>query len=167
MRPHKPCARWNPRLFLLAVACCAIAGPALAFDAFITMQDGYFFDSATGKPWVPHGIAYQTWNRPLGVWQTFDQIDYDLDEFVKMGANSVRIDMVWKHIEEDADNQFKWENYDYFVDACEKRGLRIFALIGYQAEMLLQTLVDAGIGQVINRNPIRFLIRKCCKYAFF
>jgi hypothetical protein len=110
-----------------------------AFDGFITMEDGYFVDAATGEPWVPHGIAYQTWNRPLGVWQTYEQIDYDLDEIVKMGGNSVRIDMVWQHIEGDGatsvaegDNNFDWEKYDYFVQACEERGLRIFALIGYQ-----------------------------------
>ncbi len=103
-----------------------------AMPGFIKMKNGYFYDAATGQAWVPHGIAYQTWNRPLGVWQTFDQIDYDLDEMKKMGANSVRIDMVWQHIEENGDNQFKWTNYDYFVGACAKRDIRIFALIGYQ-----------------------------------
>jgi hypothetical protein len=108
------------------------APPVSGMDAFITMQDGYFYDSATEQPWVPHGVAYQTWNRPLGVWQTFEQIDYDLDEMVKMGANSVRIDIVWQHAEEDGPGQFKWENYDYFINACEQRGLRIFALVGYQ-----------------------------------
>ncbi|MDD2236707.1 MAG: beta-galactosidase, partial [Kiritimatiellae bacterium] len=101
-------------------------------DGFIGITNGYFYDQSTGEPWVPHGIAYQTWNRPLGVWQTHDQIDYDLDEMVKMGANSVRIDMVWKHIEEKGDGDYDWSNTDYFVDACEKRGLRIFALVGYQ-----------------------------------
>jgi outer membrane protein assembly factor BamB len=108
-----------------------LSSPA-ALNSFIKMKDGYFADSVTGKPWVPHGIAYQTWNRPLGVWQTHEQIDYDLDEMVKMGANSIRVDFVWQHIEEDGDNQWKWENYDYLVQAAEKRGLRIFALIGYQ-----------------------------------
>ena len=103
-----------------------------ALQSFITMKDGYFYDPATGQPWVPHGIAYQTWNRPLGVWQTTNQIDYDLDEMVKMGANSIRVDFVWKHIEEKGDNQWSWGNYDYLVQACEKRNLRIFALIGYQ-----------------------------------
>ena len=101
-------------------------------QSFITMKDGYFVEADTGKPWVPHGIAYQTWNRPLGVWQTHEQIDYDLNEMVKMGANSIRVDFVWKHVEEDGDNQFKWENYDYLVKAAEERGIRIFALIGYQ-----------------------------------
>ena len=74
---------------LLLVAVCHYA---FAFDSFITMQDEYFYDPGAGEPWVPHGVAYQTWNRPLGVWQTQDQIEYDLDEMVKLGANSVRID---------------------------------------------------------------------------
>ena len=99
---------------------------------FLGMQNGYFYDTDTGKPFVPHGIAYQTWNRPLGVWQTHDQIDYDLDEMKKMGANSIRVDFVWQHIEEKGDNQWSWENYDYLVQACEERNIRIFALIGYQ-----------------------------------
>ncbi len=116
--------------FLLALSLSV--STAFAFDAFITMRDGYFFDASTGQPWVPRGIAYQTWNRPLGVWQTHDQIDYDLDEMKKMGANSIRVDFVWQHIEEDGDNQFKWDNYDYLVQAAEARGIRIFALIGYQ-----------------------------------
>ncbi|OGV43413.1 MAG: hypothetical protein A2X46_13410 [Lentisphaerae bacterium GWF2_57_35] len=103
-----------------------------ALPGYIKMRSGYFYDSATGDTFVPHGIAYQTWNRPLGVWQTKSQIDYDLDEMVKMGANSIRVDFVWQHIEEDGDNQWKWENYDYLVQAAEARGIRIFALIGYQ-----------------------------------
>jgi len=105
---------------------------ASAFDGFIKMTNGYFFDSATGKPWIPHGIAYQTWNRPLGVWQTYKQIDYDLDEMKKMGANSIRVDFVWQHMEEAGDNQWSWTNYEYLVQAAEARGIRIFALVGYQ-----------------------------------
>ncbi|MBN1268995.1 MAG: beta-galactosidase [Kiritimatiellae bacterium] len=115
---------------LATLSCLALS--ASGFDAFITIQDGYFHDPAASEPWLPHGVAYQTWNRPLGVWQTHEQIDYDLDEMVKMGANSVRIDMVWQRIEAEGDNIFDWEDYDYFISACEQRGLRIFALIGYQ-----------------------------------
>ena len=122
--------RYHAGPALLAVL--LLAGSALGFDAFITIRDGYFYDPATGRPWVPHGVAYQTWNQPLGVMQTYDQIEYDLDEMVKMGANSLRIDMVWKQIEEAGDNQFDWEKYDFFLQACEERGLRVFALIGYQ-----------------------------------
>ncbi len=116
-------------VLVLTLAC----GSAFAaLQSFITMRNGYFFDASTGKPWVPHGIAYQTWNRPLGVWQTPEQLRYDLDEIKKMGANSIRVDFVWKHVEETADNSFKWTNYDLLVSECEKRDLRIFALVGYQ-----------------------------------
>jgi hypothetical protein len=120
-----------------AVCCAGLS--AQAFEGFIGLTNGYFYDQVTGETFVPHGVAYQTWNRPLGVWQTYDQIDYDLDEMVKMGANSVRIDMVWQHIEgdgatsvEEGDNNFAWEKWEYFVQACEERDLRIFALVGYQ-----------------------------------
>src|ERR1700690_4366755 len=103
-----------------------------ALPGFLKMTNGYFYDSVTGKAFVPHGIAYQTWNRPLGVWQSWDQINYDLDEMVKMGANSIRVDFVWQQIEEAGDNIFDWANYDYLVQQCELRNIRIFALIGYQ-----------------------------------
>jgi len=119
--------------FIFGVICLFLLVTGVqAFEGFLTITNGYYADTVTGEAFLPHGIAYQTWNRPLGVWQSHEQIDYDLDEMVKMGANSVRIDMVWQHIEEDGDNQYKWENYDYLVQACEERELRIFALIGYQ-----------------------------------
>jgi hypothetical protein len=124
----------SSRRFVLAAAAllaATLSSPA-AFQDFVKMKDGYFVDSATGKPFLPHGIAYQTWNRPLGVWQTPEQLRYDLDEMVKMGANAVRVDFVWQHVEEDADNVFKWSNYDLLVQECDKRDIRIFALIGYQ-----------------------------------
>jgi hypothetical protein len=121
------------RIGVCVLAVMMMCGSAFAaLQSFITMTDGYFFDTTTGKPWVPHGIAYQTWNRPLGVWQTQDQIDYDLDEMKKMGANSIRVDFVWQHIEEKGDNIWSWTNYDYLVQACDKRDMRIFALVGYQ-----------------------------------
>ena len=116
----------------LILATFGLTNTQAVLQSFIQMKDGYFFDPATGKAWVPHGIAYQTWNRPLGVWQTPEQIDYDLDQMKKMGANSIRVDFVWQHIEEDGDNVWSWTNYDYLVKACEERDLRIFALIGYQ-----------------------------------
>jgi len=78
-----------------------------------------------------HGIAYQDWIADLGEWQTDEQIDYDLREIAKIGANSVRIDFVWKHIEVE-DNVFQWDRYDRLVDAAEKNGLRLFPLVGYQ-----------------------------------
>ncbi len=99
---------------------------------FIRIQNGYFYDPTASSYWLPHGIAYQTWNRPLGVWQTYDQINYDLDEMVKAHVNSVRVDFVWKEIEAAGDNQFDWSNYDYLLQACAQRGIKVFALAGYQ-----------------------------------
>jgi outer membrane protein assembly factor BamB len=116
---------------LLFLHLAAVSSEA-AFQGFLKMTNGYFYDNVTGKPFIPHGVAYQTWNRPLGVWQTADQLRYDLDEMVKMGANSIRIDIVWQHAEEKGDNQWSWGNYDLLVQECEKRDIRIFALIGYQ-----------------------------------
>ncbi|HPG00553.1 MAG TPA: beta-galactosidase, partial [Kiritimatiellia bacterium] len=118
-------------LCVLAVLVLVVSVEA-ALPGFIKLKNGYFYDSVTGKPWVPRGIAYQTWNRPLGVWQTPDQLRYDLDEMVKMGANSIRVDFVWQHIEEQGDNIWSWANYDLLVQECEKRDIRIFALVGYQ-----------------------------------
>ena len=114
------------------IALLGLYSAEATLQGFVKCKDGYLYDNVTGKAFVPHGIAYQTWNRPLGVWQTKEQIDYDLDEMVKMGANSIRVDFVWQHIEENGDNQWSWDNYDYLVEAAEARDLRIFALIGYQ-----------------------------------
>jgi outer membrane protein assembly factor BamB len=99
---------------------------------FIKIKNGYFFDPVKNEYWLPHGIAYQTWNRPLGVWQTFDQIEYDLSEMEKAHVNSIRVDFVWKHIEENGDNVFNWANYDYLLEAAARHNIRVFALIGYQ-----------------------------------
>ncbi len=127
------CMRKLMMIVLVVVATLAMVLPSQAvLPGFIKFRDGYFYDNVSGATFVPHGIAYQTWNRPLGVWQTKAQIDYDLDEMKKMGANSIRVDFVWQHVEEDGDNQWKWDNYDYLVAAAEKRDMRIFALIGYQ-----------------------------------
>jgi hypothetical protein len=120
-------------LALAALGVVSAATPSQAvLQGFLKLTNEYYYDSATLKPFVPHGIAYQTWNRPLGVWQTWDQIIYDLDEMVKMGANAVRVDFVWQHLEEQGDNIWSWANYDFLVQECEKRDIRIFALIGYQ-----------------------------------
>ncbi len=118
--------------FGLGLAAIAMAVPAHGFSNYITMQNGYFYDAGTGQAFLPHGVAYQTWNRPLGVWQTPNQIDYDLDEFVKLGGNSIRVDFVWQSIQATSQGQFSWSNYDYLLSSAERHGIRVFALIGYQ-----------------------------------
>ncbi|MFH1778908.1 MAG: beta-galactosidase [Candidatus Omnitrophota bacterium] len=99
---------------------------------YISLKDGYFWDPTKSDYWLPHGIAYQTWNRPLGVWQTPEQIEYDLAEMEKAHVNSIRVDFVWKHIEEKGDNQFDWTNYDMLLEKANAHNIKVFALIGYQ-----------------------------------
>lgn len=121
-----------PSATLLTILMSALLVDVKAFDSFIGIKDGWFVEAKSGKPWFARGIAYQTWNRPLGVWQTPEQINYDLDEMRKMGVNCIRVDFVWQHIEEDGDDIFAWDNYDYLVEACTKREIRLIPLIGYQ-----------------------------------
>ena len=65
----------------------------------LQLQHGYFWDPETGEYFIPHGMAYQTWNPPVGANQSFEQLDYDLVEFTKMYANSVRAEFVWNEVE--------------------------------------------------------------------
>lgn len=114
---------WLAALFLLAAA-----GQAAGF---LEIRYGYFWDSAAGEYFVPRGIAYQAWNPPVGADQSFPQLDYDLLEFKKMHANSVRCEMVWGELEV-ADGVHDWRKPDHLVSEAERLGLRLFVLIGYQ-----------------------------------
>lgn len=101
-------------------------------EGYVSLKDGYFWDSEKNDYWLPHGIAYQTWNKPLGAWQTPEQIEYDLNEMEKAHVNSIRVDFVWKHIEEAGDNLFDWANYDMLLEKAAAHNIKVFALIGYQ-----------------------------------
>ena len=97
------------------------------------MRKGYFWDPLTGRPFIARGIAYQSWNPPVGANQSFAQLDYDLREFKKMYANSVRCEMVWNEVQRGPNNaDFDWRKPDFLVDAAEKHGLKLFVLIGFQ-----------------------------------
>jgi hypothetical protein len=88
--------------------------PPLAKGGFLKIKNGYFYDTEIQEYWFAYGIAYQTWIIQLGEWQTKEQIDYDLREMRKMGANSIRVDFVWQSIEV-ADDVFDWRQTDYLV----------------------------------------------------
>lgn len=64
---------------------------------------------------IAAGFSYQTWIADLGEWPTYEQLEWDIREMKKMGANSLRVDFVWKHIEEAGDNQFQWDRYDHLI----------------------------------------------------
>src|SRR5262245_47717583 len=73
---------------VFAVWLSAVA--AQAAGGALEIRNGYFWDPTTARFFFPHGIAYQSWNPPVGSNQSLEQVGYDLLEFKKMGANSVR-----------------------------------------------------------------------------
>src|SRR5262245_32798379 len=97
----------------------------LAGGGAIEIRDGYFFDPTVGNYFIPRGIAYQTWNPPVGAYQSFEQIEYDLREFKKLGANSVRCEFVWSQVEV-ADGTYDWSKPDFLISVAEKLGLKLF-----------------------------------------
>ena len=109
----------------------ALTVSGAATGSFLQIRDGYFWDTAAADFFIPRGIAYQTWNPPVGANQTFAQLDYDLTEFKKMYANSVRCEFVWNEVER-APGQFDWSKPEHLVATAEKLGLRLFVLIGFQ-----------------------------------
>jgi hypothetical protein len=117
----------------LAALLCLLALPAavLAGNGCLEMRNAYFWDPLTTNYFIPRGIAYQTWNPPVGANQSFDQIDYDLLEFRKMHANSVRCEFVWSQVEI-ADDEYDWSKPDHLVAQAEALGLKLFVIIGFQ-----------------------------------
>ena len=102
-----------------------------AEGGFLQIRDGYFWDPAVASYYIPRGFAYQTFNPPVGASQTFDQLEYDLREFKKMHANSVRAEFVWNTVET-APGVFDWSKPDFLVAKAEELGLRLFVLVGFQ-----------------------------------
>jgi hypothetical protein len=97
----------------------------------LEIRDGYFWDPRSGSHFIPRGIAYQTWNPPVGADQTFEQLEYDLTEFKKVHANSVRCEMVWSQVEP-REGAFDFTKPDFLVAKAEQLGLKLFVLIGFQ-----------------------------------
>src|SRR6266403_226371 len=112
---------------------CALGWVAAAWagSGCLEITNRYFWDPVAGRYFIPRGIAYQTWNPPVGADQSFAQLDYDLLEFKKMYANSVRAEFVW-NVVENPQGVFNWSKPDHLVAKAEELGLRLFVLIGYQ-----------------------------------
>ncbi len=109
--------------------------PVYTADDYIRLENGYFWNPQSndgqGGYWLPRGIAYQTWVKDLGQWQSPVQLRNDLDGMQAVGANALRVDFVWKHIEQE-DDHFEWDNYDLLLEEAQVRGLKVFPVIGYQ-----------------------------------
>jgi GH35 family endo-1,4-beta-xylanase len=88
-------------------------------------------DPATQDYFIPRGLAYQTFNPPVGANQSLEQLAYDLVEFKKMYANSVRAEMVWNQVET-SPGHFEWTQADFLVQKADELGLKLFVLIGFQ-----------------------------------
>src|SRR5580765_2173171 len=65
----------------------------------LEIRQGSFWDPLKQKAFIPPWIADQLWNVPVGVNQSFELLHYDLVEFKKMYANSVRCDIVWGEVQ--------------------------------------------------------------------
>jgi hypothetical protein len=116
---------------LVATMGVLLAVPTLANGPFLQMRNGYFWDPTRAEYFVPNGMAYQTFNPPVGADQTFAQLEYDLREFKRIYANSVRCEMVWNEIERSA-GVFDWSRPDALVATAAELDLKLFVLIGFQ-----------------------------------
>ncbi len=126
----------NSRMRSLSLALIALFTllspiPADGAPGFLSIRNGYFFDNQQQDYFIPRGIAYQIWNVPVGANQSLDQVAYDFREFRKLGANSVRAELVWSELEI-APDVYDWSKADDLVNLAETLGLRLFLVIGYQ-----------------------------------
>lgn len=103
----------------------------LAGNGSLEIRNGYLWDPVKGEYFIGRGIAYQSWNPPVGANQSFEQFDYDLLEFKKMYANSIRCEITWGEIEV-ADNVYDWRKPDHLIQKAEELGFKLFILVGYQ-----------------------------------
>src|SRR4051812_24283494 len=110
---------------------CLVLAALCASGGILQLRNGYFWDPATQDYFFPRGIAYQTWNPPVGADQTFAQFDYDFVEFKKMYANSVRAEFVWNEVEK-SPGVLDWSKADHMVAKAEELGLKLFILVGFQ-----------------------------------
>ncbi len=109
------------------------AASAWAGGGCLEICQGYFWDPVKQEYFIPRGIAYQLWNPPVGADQSIEQLHYDLVEFKKMYANSVRCEIVWGEVQTGpGDTDYDWRKPDKLVEEAEQLGLKLFILIGFQ-----------------------------------
>jgi len=118
------------RMAGLALGILFSAGLAHAGNGALELRKGYFWDPQQGDYFLARGMAYQTWNPPVGADQSVDQLRADLVEFKKLHCNSVRCEMVWSQVEPRA-GEFDWTRPDALVRTAEELGLKLFVLVGF------------------------------------
>ncbi|HEY2952301.1 MAG TPA: hypothetical protein VGK40_06955, partial [Verrucomicrobiae bacterium] len=117
----------------LILSTCGLAQGTVGFagNGFLQIRNSYFWDPAVQEYFIPRGMAYQTFNPPVGANQSLEQLEYDMIEFKKIYANSVRVEMVWNEVETSA-GHFEWAKPDFLVQKADELGLKLFVLIGFQ-----------------------------------
>lgn len=123
--------RWFTGILVLFALELFAGTIAYAGNGTLEMRDGYFGDPLKQDYFILRGIAYHVWNPPVGADQSFEQLDYDLLEFKKMYASSVRGEFVWGEVQTGPDT-LDWRKPDHLVAEAEKLGLKLFVIIGFQ-----------------------------------
>ncbi|OGV43581.1 MAG: hypothetical protein A2X46_08065 [Lentisphaerae bacterium GWF2_57_35] len=156
-------------VFCLRVLVCTLifCAPLLARagGGCLELRDGYFWDAQKESYFIPHGVAYQSWNPPVYANQTFSQFEYDLREMKRMHVNSLRVELTWSQIETN-EGCYNFEKADYMMALAEELDMKLFVLMGYQyppswfktnypacmAYHYDQYLGSTGISDVLNYN---------------
>lgn len=118
-------------LFIVCFSSFFVPAQTRGEGGILQIRNGYFWDPYTAEYFIPRGIAYQTWNPPVGADQTFEQFDYDFIEFKKMYATSVRAEFVWNEVEK-SPGVYDWSKPDHMVAKAEELGFKLFILVGFQ-----------------------------------
>src|ERR1041384_4302146 len=118
-------------LFIIGIGALVCSPAVWAGGGALEIRNGYFWDPITANYFIPRGIAYQTWNPPVGANQSFAQLDYDFLEFKKMHTTSVRCEMVWAETQT-SEGVHDWSKPNHLVAQSEKLGLKLFILVGFQ-----------------------------------
>jgi hypothetical protein len=141
------------------------APKAQAGGGCLELKNGYFWNPAASNYFIPHGVAYQSWNPPVYANQTLDQFDYDLREMKRMHVNSLRVELTWSQIETN-EGCYNFEKADFMMSLAEQLNMKLFILMGYQyppdwfktnyparmARHYSQYTSSTGISDVLNFN---------------
>lgn len=78
-------------------------------------------------------------------WLSPDELAWELDRYVELGAQWVRMDFVWWELEPEQ-GVFDWSRHDRVVEAAAERGLSVLGVIAY-------TPAWARPGGTTNKHP--------------
>jgi hypothetical protein len=109
-----------------------IASYVSATVTYVSLSSGdpYFISPTTQLQWFPKGVAYQTWDKDIGQWQTNAQIDYDLRQMKLYGVNSLYVTWNNRAIQDLAESRYDFNKTDYLVSKATSYGIKLFVQLG-------------------------------------